>query len=387
MTHHDSCCSAGTTRRGALGVVGAGSGALVTACTADTTPATDHASPALSEPTALSGDAEGFRTRLVLLGTAAGPVFTPGRAGISSALQVGDRYSLVDVGLGAARRLGQAGLTVAGLGGVFITHLHSDHLFDLFNVLWMTPGGLSGPVAIHGPGSANGLPEPFRGEAVPLVRPQNPTPGTTDMVAHVLSAYAYDMNIRNTETGAQTDHEGLLMARDIAIPPEVGAKATRTAPAMEPLVVFEDDRIRVRAVLVPHGPVFPSFAFRFDTAEGSVTFSGDTACSDNVARLAQGSDILVHEVVNLDWFARNIGPGVGYGPGFLEHMKQTHTTPEDVGRVATAANVPHVVLSHIAPGDPREIPDDAWRSDVSKTYRGKVTPGNDLTQIGVGKRR
>ncbi|MER5391002.1 hypothetical protein [Saccharopolyspora sp. NPDC002686] len=63
--------------------------------------------------------------------------------------------------------------------------------------------------------------------------------------------------------------------------------------------VMEDDRVKVSAVLVPHGPVFPSFAFRFDTAHGSVTFSGDATCTDNLVKLARGSDILVHEAINL----------------------------------------------------------------------------------------
>ncbi|MFJ8956291.1 hypothetical protein ACIRO1_40015 [Streptomyces sp. NPDC102381] len=57
--------------------------------------------------------------------------------------------------------------------------------------------------------------------------------------------------------------------------PDVGASARgNTAPPMRPFTVMEDDRLKVTAVLVPHGPVFPSFAFRFDTDHGSVTFSG-----------------------------------------------------------------------------------------------------------------
>ena len=97
--------------------------------------------------------------------------------------------------------------------------------------------------------------------------------------------------------------------------------------------------------------------------------------------------MLVHEVVDVDWFARNVPGGEGYGPGFAEHMKLGHTTPQDVGRVASAANVRHVVLSHIAPGDPRAVSDDVWRSNVATTFRGAITPGNDLTQIGVGRKR
>ncbi len=353
-------------------------------CTTEPAPVADSAGPAPAEPTALSGDASGFRTKLILLGTAAGPVFSPGRAGISTALAVGDRHYLVDAGLGAARRLGQAGLRPEALGAVFLTHLHSDHLFDLFNILWMTPGKFGRPVSIYGPGPAGALPEPFGAESVPLVQPDRPTPGTTDLIHGLLSSYAYDMNIRNIETGAQIDHANLFEPNDVHAPAGTGASATHTAPDMQPFGVFEDDRVRVSAILVPHGPVFPSFAFRFDTDDGAVTISGDTAYSDNVGRLASGSDVLVHEAIDVDWFARTAATRKGFGPGFLHHMEAAHTTPQDVGKIATAASVKHVVLSHIGPGDPRAVPDERWRDGVSATYSGPVTPGHDLTAFGIG---
>jgi hypothetical protein len=75
--------------------------------------------------------------------------------------------------------------------------------------------------------------------------------------------------------------------------PEVGAGFENSAPDMQPFVVTEDDRARVPAVLVPHCLMFPSFAFRFDTDHGSVTFSGETTYGDDVIRLANGSDVPV----------------------------------------------------------------------------------------------
>ncbi len=150
---------------------------------------------------------------------------------------------------------------------------------------------------------------------------------------------------------------------------------------MEPFPVFEDDRVRVTATLVPHGPVFPSYAYRFDTEDGAVTFSGDTAKSPNVVRLATGSDILVHEVIDVDFYAATSGPAL------VEHMIHAHTTAQDVGRVAAEAGVRQVVLSHIGPGDPRQVTDDQWTSGVSSTYSGTVTVGHDLVQVGVGQRR
>jgi ribonuclease BN (tRNA processing enzyme) len=74
--------------------------------------------------------------------------------------------------------------------------------------------------------------------------------------------------------------------------PDVGATFTNTAPAMQPFPVMSDDKVKVSAVLVPHGPVFPAFAFLFDTAYGSVTFSGDTTYTDNIPTLAHNTDLL-----------------------------------------------------------------------------------------------
>jgi ribonuclease BN (tRNA processing enzyme) len=55
---------------------------------------------------------------------------------------------------------------------------------------------------------------------------------------------------------------------------------------IKPFIVMKDDKVTVTATLVPHGPVFPAFAYRFDTKYGSVTFSGDTTKSTNLITLA-----------------------------------------------------------------------------------------------------
>src|SRR5699024_1979890 len=98
----------------------------------------------------LSGDRRRTRTRVILLGTCAGPYPTPGRQGCSTLLVVGDRSYLVDTGYGTVRKLVQSGVDLRTLHGIFVTHLHSDHVADLFNVFllgWGTGGhGIFDPV-------------------------------------------------------------------------------------------------------------------------------------------------------------------------------------------------------------------------------------------------
>ncbi|AII07111.1 MBL fold metallo-hydrolase [Rhodococcus opacus] len=375
----------GLSRRRALALLGSAATAVAaTSCASHTS---DAQPSGATPPDAyeLSGDVDGYATTLILLGTAAGPIAVPGRSGTSSVLVVGDRPYLIDAGPWSSRKLIQAGIAADSLGGVFVTHMHSDHIADLVNVFWL-PGGTPSytfrdVVPVYGPGSAGRLSAPRGGQSIPIQSPASPTPGLTDLFAGVLDAFAYDINIRNVEKGAQSDYGQRLSLHDVLPPESAGASADNTAPEMEPFPVFEDDRVRVTATLVPHGPVYPSLAYRFDTADGAVTFSGDTAKSPNVVRLAQGSDILVHEVIDVDFYAATSGPAL------VEHMIQAHTTAQDVGRVATDAGVRQVVLSHIGPGDPRQVTDDQWERGVKSTFAGTVTVGHDLVRIGVGQRR
>lgn len=378
----------GFSRRAMLSTFGAAAALTATSCTAHPS-ATKQASPQGApppEPYMLSGDADGYRMKLILFGTAAGPLYVPSRSGMASGIAIGDRTYVVDAGPSAARRLGMAGIHPDALSAVFVTHLHNDHLADLFNLFWLAnPGNSYGhfthTIPVYGPGSAGRLPRSFDEESVPIIAPDDPVPGTEDMWAGLLHAYAYEINIRNIEQGAPVDYHELNAVHDVRPPDKAGATPENTAPDMEPFPVYEDDRTRVSALLVPHGPVFPSFAYRFDSDEGSVTFSGDTARSTNVARLASDTDILVHEVIDVDYYAQALG-----GEGLIEHMTQAHTTPADVGRVATDAAAKSVVLSHIGPGDPRIIPDEQWEKSVAQTYGGTIVAGNDLTLHGVGKR-
>ncbi|NBE97272.1 MBL fold metallo-hydrolase [Nonomuraea sp. KC401] len=345
-------------------------------------PAIAAADPRREPAVTLSGDVTGYNTRVLLLGTSGGPVQVPGRTMISSAVAVGDRFYLVDAGSGAVRQAALAGISLPKLGAVFITHGHSDHLADLFNLVWLAQGPPAPPLPIYGPGPAGHLPAPSGNAPVPVLNPGHPTPGLRDVFTGWLAAATYDINIRNNENGPPgQDFTRKFAVHEIMPPPAAGASPEHTAPDMPPFTVFEDDRVRVSAILVPHGRVFPSYAYRFQTDDGSVTFSGDTARSDNVARLAADTDILVHEAVDIDHYRDQ-----GLPDGALEHMRLAHTSPEDVGRVAAEASVRRVLLNHLTPGDPAAVPDAEWERRVRATYGGSVCAGHDLTAFGVGRR-
>ena len=139
-----------------------------------------------------------------------------------------------------------------------------------------------------------------------------------------------------------------------------------------PLVVADDGVVRVTAVAVMHGRAVPALAYRFDTADGSVVFSGDTAVTDNLIALAQGADILVHHVADLGYLERH-----GTDAAELARMAALHTDVSEVGGVAERARVSELILSHYLPAGPDAITDADWAQRAGQGFSGTATAGRD----------
>jgi ribonuclease BN (tRNA processing enzyme) len=340
--------------------------------------------------------------RLVLLGTAGGSTPKATRAGYANAVVVGDAAYLVDCGEGAHRQLWRAGLTLNPTLGperplvraLFVTHLHADHVVDLVNLVL---GSWPPPVLdVYGPAPA-GLPVPVYppDEVRPLVFPDQPTPGIRAAVDHLLRAYAYNINLRVADEGRRSVTESVRV-HEIGVrrddhTPDIdlgcggdGSSAASAAPGMEPVVILpEDDHgVTVSAVLVQHAPVFPAFGFRFDTPHGSVVLSGDTGPCDNVVRLARGADVLVHEVIDVQRLARRLEHLPNY-VAVRNHLASSHSTPEQVGDVASRAGVGTLVLSHLVPGD-AEVTEAEWEARVRPHFAGEIVCGVDLDEFALG---
>lgn len=330
-------------------------------------------------------------SRLVLLGTAGGPLPSPTRSGIASAIVVGDRVYLVDCGSGVTRQLRRARL-LSRLHRVFLTHLHSDHACDYFNLFLLGWPILqwNPPVHIHGPGPAGALPPPLMAgpdeDPVPVICPTNPTPGLIDLTARQFESHAYDINVRMRESG-RSDLTKLVVPHEIEVSAALGAACPEpVAPPMDPIVVHEDDQVRVTAILVQHAPVFPAFAFRFDTDAGSVVVSGDTAPCPNLITLARGADILVHEVFSDDtlqqWSAGRDALDEREAARRQHHLISSHTPLSRVGAVAAEAGVGKLVLTHFIPGDD-DLPDAFWIKGAAGNFDGEVIVGADLLEVNL----
>lgn len=310
-----------------------------------------------------------LRPRIVTLGTAGGPRWwTHGqpqrRGGIATAVVVGDAFYLVDCGHGTGRRINEAGLSMKDLRGVFITHLHSDHTVDLAGLalfgLYEMADRRDRPVKIIGPGDRGVLPEvSARAEVAPTpLNAANPTPGTKDMFRTLMYAHATDLNDRILDS-LRPNPLDLFDAQDIVIPDGTGYHPNdNPTPTMDPFVIYEDDLVTVSAILVEHPPIAPAFGFRFETATGSVTFSGDTTETANMVRLARNTDLLLHEAIDFDFvesiYAHKTDDA---SRAARDHHYKSHTSVEGAVRIATAAGARQLALHHLVPGS---ADDEVW---------------------------
>jgi ribonuclease BN (tRNA processing enzyme) len=143
--------------------------------------------------------------------------------------------------------------------------------------------------------------------------------------------------------------------------------------------------VTVTATLVQHAPVFPALAYRFDTPHGSVVFSGDTGPCDNVVRLAQGADILVHEVIDLDALLARISL-LSTFETVRRQLSRSHTAVQEVGHIAARAGVRTLVLSHLVPGEGAHSPEEweAMTREAAPEFTGEIVCGVDLDEFALG---
>jgi len=294
---------------------------------------------AADEPTKPVADAKS-KSRLILLGTAGGPTPKPNRSAPAQVIVVNGVSYVIDCGNGVARQMVLAKLKLASIRSVFLTHHHSDHNADYGNLLWLSwATDLTKRVDTYGP------------------------PPLAEMTRQFLALNDYDIRTRMAD-------EGRPPFKDLIVPHEITAGG----------LVMQDENVKVTAALVEHPPVTPAFAYRFDCSDRSIVISGDTRPSQNLVKLAQGADVLVHEVMHLPSLDQLIATETN-AKTLREHLLASHTTTEQVGRIATEAGVKTLVLSHFVPGGYPFLKDDVWYDAVRPHFSGNLIVGRDLLEL------
>jgi ribonuclease BN (tRNA processing enzyme) len=278
----------------------------------------------------------------------------------------------------------RAGLSMPSLAGIFLTHLHADHTVDYFSFPLLCAGitgkqGFQSAIDVYGPGPS--------GLTSLLTDPTGATPGTAELTRLANQTFAASTTFFLAEHFG-IDPATLLNVHEVMPPDSAGASSTNTAPTgMAPFTVMENDDVKVSAILVPHGAVYPAYAYRFDTEYGSVVFSGDTGPTPNIPRLAKGADILVHEAADMA-----VLPELGYPTAAVDHIRAVHTDVTLLGGIAAEAGVRTLVASHLTPGDPTVLSDAQWRkllraSARTAGFQGSMVLGEDLMRVPIPSTR
>ena len=312
--------------------------------------------PAIGDPPAPVPVRPG--TWLVLLGTRGGPGIDLSRAQSSSAVVVDGRPYLIDCGYGALRQLVASHVSYLQLDTIFFTHLHDDHTGDLAALLsYQWTNGKTTPTDAYGP---------F---------------GTPDMVRAAVAFFRANVEIRTVDEGRTVNADQQFHGH------EVPASVT-------PVQIFKDDRVTVTAVENGHYPPratarmsHRSLALRVDTKDRSIVFSGDTPYTPNIVKLAHNADIFVCEVIDqtiIEQMRQRAAAAAAAGNpnNVFRHVAETHSSPADVARMATEANVRTVVLNHQVPGASTPgglaYPITGFIDGVRKGFAGEVIVGDDL---------
>ena len=284
--------------------------------------------------TALVLAASGQNLRVTLLGTGS-PQPRMDRFGPSILVEAGEKKLIFVCGRGVTQRIEQIRIPFTEIDALFLTHLHSDHIVGIPD-LWLTgwARGRKIPLQVWGPA------------------------GTKEMMFHLKEAFQFDIQIR------QLDDR--LPARGVDV----------LAKDIEQGVVYENAGIKVTAFAVDHGQVKPALGYRIDFAGHSVVLSGDTRYSENLLHFSQGTDVLIHEVIDPEAF-RAENPSVSEER--FRVIAGHHTTAEQAGTIFSRVKPKLAVYSHIVPGDTTSL-----LPLTRKTYSGPLEVGEDLMTFEIG---
>ncbi len=292
-------------------------------------------------------------TRVVTLGTLAGPVPMPHRAQSSNLLIVNNTYYVVDAGDGVTRRLAKTGINMREIGTVFLTHLHDDHtagLGTLMSEAWDL--NRTKPINVYGP------------------------PGTETLVHAAIEYFNESAEIRIADGG-----------RSVPIAQDFFGHDVGTG------VVYQDANVKVTAIENTHyvfhnngtgDPKHKSYSYRFETPNRVIVLTGDTGYFNGLVDLAKGADLLVSEANSVEarkailmksgqWQAMTEAEQAR----IMQQASKGHLSTDDVGKLAAAAQVKAVVLTHLT-SLPEGDDYSSWAEQVKKYYAGRVTIAKDL---------
>ncbi len=285
-------------------------------------------------------------TRIHVLG-AGTPTPTPARFGSAFALEIGDQQLMVDCGPAATHKLVKAGLWPTNIDHLFFTHHHFDHDIDYPCFLlcrWDQSIGKENTLQVFGPTLTETITERLIGDE---------------------GAFTHDWKARVGYPGSLRVYQnrGGVLPRK---PPEVLAKD------IGPGKVYSGKDWEVTAAPAEHvQPFLDSLAYRFDTPDGSVVFTGDTQPCDTVRELARDADLMLCMCWDDQDRMDEIGESVG----------QCGT--RDAARLAQEAGVKKLALVHVGPYLSRVGVREKGIGDAKKLFDGELIFTDELMYFDI----
>lgn len=271
---------------------------------------------------------------VILTGTGS-PLPDANRAGPSTFVKAGDTHILIDAGRAVTMRLAGAGSLPVLLSGVLITHLHSDHvcaLNDLITMHWVMSQG-NATLQIYGP------------------------VGTEEYVKRQLHGLETDIGYRIAH------HEPLTAGPQVQV------------TELEPGDSFDINDVHITTAATAHAPVHPTIGFRLEHGGSSAAIVGDTLPCDGVDELAANADVYVQTVIRRD-IVETISNVM------LQDILDYHSGVVEAAQTAARTGAKRLMLTHMVPSPtPEQYPE--WIAIAAEHYDGEVIIGDDLVSVAI----
>jgi ribonuclease Z len=291
--------------------------------------------------------------RVAICGSSA-PLPSASRAKACVAVFAGGKFYIVDAGPESVENLVLWGIPLSSVGGVLLTHFHSDHIGDLGELNLQTwAAGRQAPLAVYG------------------------GPGVEQVVSGFNAAYALDQGYRTAHHSERLMPAATwpMMARPIALAGPASSAKDRTG------VVLQDGGLTITAIEVDHAPISPAYAYRFDYRGRSVVVTGDLKYHAPLARAAAGADLLVSEAIATS-MTRALGEGARSGgrdrtAAIMHDIEDYHLTPQQAAEIANEAKVKQLVFYHLLPAPDGMLARRVFARGVDRVRRGEWTIADD----------